>query len=215
MVTYTRNLCSAFIPSKVHTHTPGAVGIQCCGARGAVGVMVPCSRAPQSRYWGWRERCTFTPPTYNSCQTGDSNPQPLGYESDSLTIRPRLPPKQLVAHYAMKDWNRKVPQLKKAYVQARLNFANNSEENWVKVLWSDETKIELFGINSTRRVWRRRNAAYDPTNTIPTVKHGSGNIMLWGCFSAKVTGQLRRIKGSCTVRARALKPARSLKMGRR
>ncbi len=67
----------------------------------------------------------------------------------------------------------------------------------MKVLWSDETKIELFGINSTRRVWRRRrNAAYDPKNTIPTVKHGGGNIMLWECFSAKVTGQLHHIKGT-------------------
>ncbi len=91
---------------------------------------------------------------------------------------------------------RKVPLLKKAHVQGRLRFANDSEENWVKVLWSDETKIELFGINSTRRVWRRRNAAYDPKNTIPTVKHGGGNIMLWGCFSAKGTGQLHRIKGT-------------------
>ncbi len=54
---------------------------------------------------------------------------------------------------------RKVPLLKKAHVQARLKFTNDSEENWVKVLWSDETKIKLFGINSTRRVWRRRNAA--------------------------------------------------------
>ncbi len=44
---------------------------------------------------------------------------------------------------------RKVPLLKKAHVQARLKFTNDSEENWVKVLWSDETKIELFGINST------------------------------------------------------------------
>ncbi len=89
----------------------------------------------------------------------------------------------------------KVPLLKKAHVQARLKFASDSEENWVKVFWSDETKIELFGINSTRRVWRRRNAACDPKNTIPTVKHGGGNIMLWGCFSAKGTGQLHRCKG--------------------
>ncbi len=78
--------------TAVNTHThrehiPGAVGSHlCCGARGAVEGSVPCSRAPQSWYWGWRERCTFTPPTYNSCR------QPLGYESDSLTIGPRLPP---------------------------------------------------------------------------------------------------------------------------
>ncbi|KAI4898947.1 hypothetical protein NFI96_010901, partial [Prochilodus magdalenae] len=54
-----------------------------------------------------------------------------------------------------------------------------------KVLWSDETKIELFGLNSTRHVWRKKNAAYDPKNTVPTVKHGGGSIMFWGCFSAK------------------------------
>ena len=56
------------------------------------------------------------------------------------------------------------------------------------MLWSDETKIELFGINSTRHIWRERNADYDPKNIIPTVKHGGGNNMLWGCFSAKGTG---------------------------
>ena len=36
---------------------------------------------------------------------------------------------------------------------------------------------------------------YNPKNTIPTVKHGGGNLMLWGCFSAKGTGWLHRIKG--------------------
>ncbi|XP_074472562.1 uncharacterized protein LOC141756598 [Sebastes fasciatus] len=53
---------------------------------------------------------------------------------------------------------RKVPLLKKAHVQARLfanEHLNDSEKAWEKVMWSDETKIELFGINSTRRVWRR------------------------------------------------------------
>ena len=91
----------------------------------------------------------------------------------------------------------------------------------MKVLWSDETKMELFGINSTRRVWRRRNAAYDPKNTISTVKHGGGNIMLWGCFSAKGTGQLHRIKGTMDgamyhqiLGENLLPSARALKMGR-
>ncbi len=40
------------------------------------------------------------------------------------------------------------------------------------------------------------NAAYDPKITIPTIEHGGGNIMLWGCFSSKGTGQLHRIKGT-------------------
>ncbi|KAK3524312.1 hypothetical protein QTP70_027865, partial [Hemibagrus guttatus] len=112
-----------------------------------------------------------------------------------------------------------------AHVQAHLKLANehlnDSEENWVKVLQSDETKIELFGINSTRRVWWRRNVAYDPKNTIPTIKHGGGNIMLWGCFSAKKTGQLHRIKGMMDgamyrqiLDENLLPSARALKMGR-
>ncbi len=63
-----------------HEHTPRAVGSHlCCGTRGAVEGSVSCSRAPQSWYWGWRERWTFTPPP------------PTIPESDSLTIRPRLP----------------------------------------------------------------------------------------------------------------------------
>ncbi len=53
------------LPIQVHTHrehTPGAVGsLLCCGARGAVGGSVPCSRVSlQSWYWGWRERWLFT-----------------------------------------------------------------------------------------------------------------------------------------------------------
>uniref|UniRef100_A0A673XN09 Tc1-like transposase DDE domain-containing protein n=1 Tax=Salmo trutta TaxID=8032 RepID=A0A673XN09_SALTR len=93
---------------------------------------------------------------------------------------------------------RRVPLLKPVHVQACLKFArehlDDPEEDWENVIWSDETKIERFGKNSTRRVWRTKNAELHPKNTIPTVKHGGGNIMLWRCFSAKGPGRLIRVK---------------------
>ncbi len=53
----------------------------------------------------------------------------------------------------------------------------------------------------------RRNAAYDPKNTIP--KHGGGNIMLGGVFLLRgqdnCTTSKGRWTGPCTVRTRALK----------
>ena len=46
----------------------------------------------------------------------------------------------------------------------------------------DETKIELFSHNDVSHVWRKKGEAYNPKNTVPTVKHGGGSIMMWGCF---------------------------------
>src|SRR4029434_4771356 len=45
-------------------------------------------------------------------------------------------------------------------------------------MWSDETKIKLFGINSTCRVWRGKNAEYDPKNTWWRWKHYSLGLFL-------------------------------------
>ena len=56
------------------------------------------------------------------------------------------------------------------------------------ILWSDETKIELFGLNAKHHVWR------NPGN-IPTVQHGGSSIMLWGCFLAARSGRQVRIEG--------------------
>ena len=69
---------------------------------------------------------------------------------------------------------------------ARLEFAKrhceDSQTMRNKILWSDEIKIELFGLNAKRHVWWK-------PGTIPTVKHSGGSIMLWGCFSAAGTGR--------------------------
>ncbi|KAI3372165.1 hypothetical protein L3Q82_007018 [Scortum barcoo] len=91
-----------------------------------------------------------------------------------------------------------------------------------KILWSDETKIELFGVNARRHVWRKPGTAHHQANTIPTVKHGGGSIMLWGCFSAAGTGRLVRIEGKMNAAMyrdildeNLLQSALDLRLGRR
>ena len=56
--------------------------------------------------------------------------------------------------------------------------------------------MELFGTNSKQYVWRPKGNAFNEKYTVPTMKHGGGSIMLWGCFSAAGTGQLIRIRGT-------------------
>ena len=87
---------------------------------------------------------------------------------------------------------RRKPVLSKRHMTARLEFAKrhrkDSQTMRNKIIWSDETKIELFGPNAKRHVWRK-------PGTIPMVNHGGGSIMLWGCFSVAGNGRLVRIDG--------------------
>ena len=66
-----------------------------------------------------------------------------------------------------------------------------------KVLWSDETKIELFVHQGKRYVWCKPNTSHHPENHIPTVRQGGGSM--WGSFSSAETGKLVRIEGMMYV----------------
>ena len=62
------------------------------------------------------------------------------------------------------------------------------------ILWSDETKIELFDLNAKRYVSWKPSTAHQPSNTNPTMNHGGGSIKLWGYFSVAGTGGLIMIE---------------------
>ena len=70
--------------------------------------------------------------------------------------------------------------------------------------WSGEGlgEDDVVRWDQNRAIWQQldspcleEDAECNPKNTIPTVRHGGGNLMLWGCFSAKGTGILHRIEG--------------------
>ena len=51
-------------------------------------------------------------------------------------------------------------------------------------------KINLFGSGGFKHVWRRPDEEYKDKCVMPTVKHGSRNVMVYGCMSAAGVGEL-------------------------
>ncbi len=47
-----------------------------------------------------------------------------------------------------------------------------------------------------KRVWRLPGEEYKDKCVLPTVKHGGGSVMVWGCMSAAGTGELQFIEGT-------------------
>mgnify|MGYP002715355238 CR=1 FL=1 len=78
--------------------------------------------------------------------------------------------------------------------KARLEFAKQHlkkpSQFWNNILWTDETKINLYQSDGKRRVWRRKGTAHDPKHTTSSVKHGGGSVMAWACMAANGTGSL-------------------------
>lgn len=103
----------------------------------------------------------------------------LQLKLSSRTVRRRLREANLFAHRPAKK-----PLISIKNRKARLNFARRfqrwSSSDWEKVLWSDESKFNLFSSDGIRYVRRPHGQRYNPRYQVPTVKHGGGSVMVWG-----------------------------------
>ena len=70
-----------------------------------------------------------------------------------------------------------------------------SVAQWKKVLWSDEKKFELFNTKRRQHCRRREGEALRDDTIQPTVKHGGGSCMFWGCFGGPEVGNIYQVEG--------------------
>lgn len=136
--------------------------------------------------------------TSNECQTAvDVQSNLRKYENINVsidTIRRILQRNGLVARV-----RRKKPLLLQRHRRQRKRFAEKYKDwgidDWKRVVWSDESKFQLFGSDGRQYVWKKPGEPLRDAHVQPTVKHGGGKIMVWGCFTAHGAGFLCRIYG--------------------
>lgn len=91
------------------------------------------------------------------------------------------------------------PMLSSKNIKARLQFAKRHQDwtinDWKRIIWSDETKINRFGSDGRLWCWIRDGESRQPHHVKQTVKHGGGSIMIWGCITSRGPGFMCRING--------------------
>jgi transposase len=94
---------------------------------------------------------------------------------------------------------KKRPLLKKRHRQARLDFALTHKdwtvEDWKRVVWSDETKINRLGSDGKKWVWKKKGEGLSDRLVDGTLKFGGGSLMLWGCMLWEGPGLACKIDG--------------------
>lgn len=94
---------------------------------------------------------------------------------------------------------KKWPQLTKRHREKRYTFALAHKywtvEDWKRVVWSDETKINRVGSDGRTWVWKKRGEGLSDRLVEGTLKHGGGSLMFWGCFGWDGTGHSCKIIG--------------------
>jgi transposase len=112
--------------------------------------------------------------------------QDLQLDCSARTIRRRLDEVGLLGRVGRTEY-----AFDERDLQRRLSFAEGyadwSVADWGRVIFSDETHIEVYGRS---RVWVQRPSghAFDPDYMVKRVPH-SERVSLWGCFCARGVGQ--------------------------
>ena len=91
----------------------------------------------------------------------------------------------------------KKPLLSEANRRKRLAFAKKYQhwttDDWRRVIWSDESKINRFCLDGRKWTWIRDGEQLQNRHCKLSVKHGGGNIKVWSCITYHGVGWLTMI----------------------
>ena len=94
---------------------------------------------------------------------------------------------------------RKCPLLSVKHHKAHLNYAHTHKdwtvEDWKRVIWSNETKINCLGPKRCKWVWKRPGEGLSDRLVEGTVKFRGGSVMIWGCITWEGVGYAAKIDG--------------------
>lgn len=93
----------------------------------------------------------------------------------------------------------KKPKLTLLQIKRRLEFARChchwTDDDWDRVVFSDETKINRFCSDGRSWCWFRDEQSRSVRMVQQTVKFGGGGVMMWGCMTSSGPGMMCRIEG--------------------
>jgi transposase len=85
-------------------------------------------------------------------------------------------------------------------IKARLEWCRKYQDwtvdDWKRVVWTDETKINRFNSDGRQWAWIRSGEQLQNHQVKLTVKHGGGSIMLWSAITYAGVGWLCKIDGN-------------------
>ena len=118
--------------------------------------------------------------------------QDLGLDVTQRTVRRRLNDKGYKGIFERKKnfVNLKNRRKRVAWAKSHKDW---TYQDWLKVLWSDESPY-TFRYKGRCRVWARKGERLKPFCMKGTLKHG-GKINVWGCFSGHGIGKLYKVRG--------------------
>ena len=123
-----------------------------------------------------------------------------GVNVSASTVRTRLIKAGLNARRPVKKPLLSDVNIKKRYQWAQAH-AHWTDQDWAKVLFSDESPFELVVPHKKCFVRRRKGERYNKECVLPTVEHGGGSLMVWGCISDAGVGLIQRVHGNINSEA--------------